>query len=529
MKDKRLFLIIIPALYIFFGNYVQQIVGMYSLRSIDPEYIYYISGLSVANGHLELGHIDNPGTPLQYFVALSFRIIYLFRTGNYSFIEDALLNADMYLTVTNLFLIAFVSAFLFFAGVQAYKVSKKISYSLLVQVTPFFAGIMYSNIGRVTPENMLPIPIVLLSLLLLRIIKNKADTDTWHSNILFASIVALGISIKLTFLPVFIIPLIIIKSWKKRITYTLLSTIFFLIFALPVTLQLKTFWNWTKALFLNSGKYGTGEKNIIDFNTFIPNFIKLWNENEIFFIVFSLFVIVVIASIFFNKHKRNSLNIRLSIALVFSIFIQIIMVCKHFEQRYFVASLFLLPLLIILIFETTEIWHLKIANKNVAYFAIYLFVIVFFTTKIPVVRQLSAHLTNEQEKRMPAYHYLKSIEENAMKILVPGYYNCPSIEYALRFSYGWAGKQKELYNPYLAKLFPNTSIFYFWDNTFNYWGEEPNYKDTNRPIYIYLEHIKHLQKITDVFSNRFPENVKLEQVFYNKLSNESIFRVVVDK
>ena len=450
---KSLLVILIPSLYLVIGIYILQMTGIYSLRSIDPEYIYFISGLSVANGHLELGHIDNPGTPLQYFIALSFRIIYLFREGNIPFIEDALANSDMYLAVTNLFMTAFVSAFLYFAGRKALQITKSLTFSILIQITPFFTSIIYGNIGRVTPENFMPIPVILLSLFLLKIIKSETDPNSWKSNVIFASISAFGLALKLTFLPILIIPFIAISNWKKRLSYSLFSFLLFLVFALPVTLQLNTFWHWVKALFLNSGQYGTGEKTILDIKTFIPNFVKLWNANEIYFIIFLLLGLALVVNLFLNKSKKQGIKVRISIALISAIFVQIFIVCKHFEQRYFVAALFLAPLIIILIYEFTSHWHIQIKNTKVGYLAIYLFIIAFATTQVPIIRQLSGHLAREQEKRLPAFYYLKGVEKNAIKILVPGYYNCPSPEYALRFSYGWAGKQKVLYEPYLAKLF----------------------------------------------------------------------------
>ena len=65
MDSKKLMLLLIaPFAYFFLGSYVHQVIGLYSLRSADPEYIYFISGLSIADGKFMLGHIDNPGTPL---------------------------------------------------------------------------------------------------------------------------------------------------------------------------------------------------------------------------------------------------------------------------------------------------------------------------------------------------------------------------------------------------------------------------------------------------------------------------------
>lgn len=524
MSNKKLLFLIIPLLYVALGLYFQQLTGLYSLRSIDPEYIYFISGLSVANGHLELGHIDNPGTPLQYFVALSFRLIYMFRSHEAPFIEDALAHSDFYLTVTNLMLISLIGAFLYFAGMKASGISQSPAFGILVQTVPFYTYIFYGNLGRVTPENLIPLPIILLCLLILQIIISEKNSRTWKASFLFSAVVAFGLSIKLTLLPIAIIPFFVIYGWKKKITYIFSTVGLFFLFALPATLQLNTFWNWTKSLFLNSGQYGSGKHAILDFDVMGPNLQKMWDSNKMFFIVLFFFLATFILMAVFKKNDRKKLLFRISSALIIATLVQIFMVSKHFEQRYFIIPL-LIPLFVILTIELTRVWHFHVKQISSSAVVILLFVTGFATTQNPLIRQLSNHLEREQQKRLPAYYHFKTIEKDAVKILVPGYYNCPSPAYALRFSYGWAGKQKPIYKPYLAKLFPETLIYYFWDGTVNTWVDEINLATTDKPVHIYLEHIKHLETITKVLKNLLPKKFELVQTFYNEESNEAFYKI----
>jgi hypothetical protein len=93
-------------------------------------------------------------------------------------------------------------------------------------------------------------------------------------------------------------------------------------------------------------------------------------------------------------------------------------------------------------------------------------------------------------------------------------------------SYGWAGKQKEFFKPVLAKLFPDTYIYYPWDKTVNFWGNEPNIKETTRPVYIYLEN----NNLKDVFfadtKAYFPEKYELVRTFFNETTNEAVYKLV---
>ena len=173
--SKKICFLLVPSLYMILGGYIHQMIGIYSVRSADPEYIYFISGLSVACGKLQLGHIDNPGTPLQYLTALSFRLTYLFRSHQVPFVEDVLSKPDMYLKVLNLMLTAVVAVFMCFAGKATGKITEKLSYGMVLQTAPFFTDIIFGNIGRITPENLLPLPAMLLSIILLKFIYSEEN------------------------------------------------------------------------------------------------------------------------------------------------------------------------------------------------------------------------------------------------------------------------------------------------------------------------------------------------------------------
>jgi hypothetical protein len=77
---------------------------------------------------------------------------------------------------------------------------------------------------------------------------------------LLATISTLAVSLKLTIGPLLIIPFFIIRPIKHKLYFSLSVLVMFLVFAWPVTLQMKYFWNWMKSLILYSDNYGQGEK-----------------------------------------------------------------------------------------------------------------------------------------------------------------------------------------------------------------------------------------------------------------------------
>lgn len=93
-------------------------------------------------------------------------------------------------------------------------------------------------------------------------------------------------SIKLSFLPLWILPFIIIDGWKRRFLFIGTSVVFFLIIALPMTLRIGIFSEWVKNLFLYSGQYGSGDTNIVDFTSLAVNLKELWGYEKRFLSLF---------------------------------------------------------------------------------------------------------------------------------------------------------------------------------------------------------------------------------------------------
>src|SRR5579885_2870698 len=89
-------LFILPLLYLVATVLVlHRIWPFYSLFP-DPYYAYLMNGVNLASGHMEIGHIDHPGTPVQCFAAI---IIFFthFVTDKGILYHDVLSNPEKYL------------------------------------------------------------------------------------------------------------------------------------------------------------------------------------------------------------------------------------------------------------------------------------------------------------------------------------------------------------------------------------------------------------------------------------------------
>ncbi|HEY3373060.1 MAG TPA: hypothetical protein VGK10_19575, partial [Prolixibacteraceae bacterium] len=344
-------LYIVPSIYFIIGSYFRSILGDLSLRSLDPDYIYFITGLGISEGHMKVAHIDNPGTPLQYLMGITDRLTHFLRPGAGTYLEDVFKNPDLYMSVSNLVLTGLITAVMFYAGKKVYQATGSVLYGILIQTTPFLAVIWYDLIGRIVPELLMPIPVIFLEIFLIELVYSKKNIEDFRQIILLSAISAFGISIKLTFIPLWFIPLILIKSWKSKAQFLGLSILFFFLFAIPVTLRFGTFTGWIKTLFIHSGQYGAGDANFINWAEFWTNVQFLWGYERWFLITVFLTLFTAIGYYFIHKKEADKRLLLVTGAVLITILLQTGMVCKHFSHHYYIPALLLLPVLIFLIAE----------------------------------------------------------------------------------------------------------------------------------------------------------------------------------
>ena len=489
-KYFRISLFVLPFLYLIAGLYFRFLFGNLSLRSIDPDYVYFISGLQISEGFLKIVHIDHPGTPLQIFIALVFRTIYLFRNHDLTYIEDVFSNSDMYLAIVNVAITTLTSVLLYYAGKKVLKHTNSILYAILIQTTPFLPVIWYDLIGRIVPELMLPFTIILLSVAIIEVYFNE-DSVTSKYAIKLAFLSALGLAVKIIFAPLCLIPFIVIKKWKQKIIFVAATILFFFLLALPVTLQLHIFWGWVKNLFVHSGHYGGGDANFIDFTTFRNSLHELFGyEQRFFYVLFGLFILFAVYLIWRRK-KAEKRIVNLTASVILATGILTIMVGKHYAHHYFIPALMLAPLIIILVAELIK----KMIPSKLAVFFVPIVIVVYLAWTFDNNREWlpnkSTAIGTYVKTHQATWYVAQTLEKDSYKIITSQGYGCPFIEYSLIYSTVWANyKKREEYYRILDKLYPNTYNYFTWDNTIKYWGEKFNAQkiiDSEKPVYLYLE------------------------------------------
>lgn len=529
---------IIPAFYLLLGFYFRHVFGDLSLRSNDPEYIHFISGMCISTGQFDQANIDHPGSIIQILLALVFKAVYFFRKGDLPYFEDAMINSDLYLSVGNLTITTILAITILWAGMRSFKVTGNVFYALLLQLSPLLLNIWYEIIGRIYPELLILIPILILQVQFLELIYGKKQNSGWRNILVFSIAIAFGMSLKMTFLPFVIIPLIVIKPWLDKLKFVGSAAILFLLFALPVTFQLERFWNWMRGIFLHSGSYQSGDKNIINLDLFLENFSKILVEEWAFFVAIALLAICLIIYIFKkqDQEKRRNVLIRITLSLLFVFGGMTFIISKQFAIRYFLPALLFFPFLLVLILENLSEFF-AFVNR----FKVFLSMLILFLglhllyNKLPYMRVVSNSIEGQMTARKNTRSVINTLKPGSYKIIVSQDYGCPFHEYAIMHSFCVAGRGWPNYKEKLDKIYPNTYQYFTWDNTIKYWGQDFNPDEiieSGKQVYLYLQkNNKELynKTIAKLFGDSSEFAVENELIFQNPKNEEGILQLYISR
>ena len=528
-RTEKILLLIFPTLYLLIGFYFRQVFGDLSLRSFDPDYIHFISGLSVSAGRFSDANIDQPASVLHLLLAFIFRVVYFFRSHQLPYFEDVIKNSDLYLATANLVITTIVAVSLFWAGKSITRISKNVLYGILIQTAPFTLEIWYDIMARIYVEVLFVIPILILEVMLFKELYEKQKYP--YKTLWYGITIGLGLSMKMTFLPFLFLPLFVIEGVWRKLKYLIFSVISFFFFSLPVLVQFHRFTGWMKGLFFHNGIYQSGEETIINTSVFSKNIVQLIHAQSIFFYVFLGFIALFFVVLFTKKIKNIYTRINASLLVVILGFF--FFMGKHYEMRYFIPALLLFPFVLILMAKEIELFIPGKAIKIILNVILILAVGYVLKQRIPYIRVVSKSVSGQMAARIKTRNVINTLPNNSYKIIVSKDYGSPLQEYSIMYSFCMGGKNWPDYNSKLNKLYPNTYQYFTWDNSLKYWGKKFDQNEvakSGKPIYLYLEknNKKLLKKAIYRFfpDSNFNKRIITKLIFENPVNGEGVVQLV---
>jgi len=262
--------------------------------SIDPDYTYLISSLKILNLTTP-GHVDHPGTPAQWLGALVLKVSYLTSSGAH-IIETVLADPETHMRRITLVMAWLNTGILFAAGVTALAVFGNILPALMIQAAPFISTQILRHGIALKPEPLLIFSVMALMTVTLLALRPKAmETNRRGFALAFGATLGFGVACKITFAPLFLLPLFLLGDRKAIFTFAIAGLFAFLFFTLPALGAYEQFTDWIVRLFLGSEHHGGGAATVINPESYPRNIYRLFTR-PLFGIPFILAVGTLVAA-----------------------------------------------------------------------------------------------------------------------------------------------------------------------------------------------------------------------------------------
>jgi len=444
-------------------SYVHYI-GWFFLRGVDPEYAYLFNGLLLGQFHPDLQYTDHPGTPVQFLIAVVSWVVHLFRPGQ-SYVNDILLNPELYIRAALYTADMVTFAALFALGVTIYRNTSNLSMALFLQLTPFTHALIPSLMGRLMPELIMCSIVCCWMIALIKLIYSDKNEEIFNRySIVFGILFGLSLADKMTFLPYFLLPLMVLKSWKQRLKYSAVSLLSFILFAIPAVLNYKPFIRWIWDLVTHSGPYGQGERAVIDWELFTVH-LKMQIDSTRY-MLFSAMALLGITLFYIFRRRSHSFPIRVVFGILAIVPLQYLITSKHFAFYYMAPAILLTIFMISISFILVEEMFPGFKKSKGTVIIMGLTGAFFLISEMPkVVRELTFLKENTAE-RMEVYERISSLFSTAPKIICPNYYYCSAKEYAINFGLHYSGRNRKYFAEKIKKLYPSAYLYYPWEKKF---------------------------------------------------------------
>jgi hypothetical protein len=238
-----------------------------------------------------------------------------------------------------------------------------------VQATPLLLGVNFMTLLRANPEPVL----LLVSLALTPLVIPQEESNpsaALRRRLLLSFFVATGVCCKITFLPVFLIVLLLERGWVNRLKLVGLVILWSALWTIPIWNKYGRVFNWIWGLAAKEGPYAMGPSGFASMSSMASGLWILIRANPVFISSLAAGSIVLLLFRRRTEADRNAVAswTRLLACLVAGGVVQLLISTKNPQSRYLIPSMGLLGLTwasIGILISRTE-WAVRIRNRPVA-------------------------------------------------------------------------------------------------------------------------------------------------------------------
>jgi hypothetical protein len=287
----------------------------------------------------------------------------------------------------------------------------------------------------------------------------------------FGIISGFGLATKLTFFPLLIIPFLVLPRVKPRLIYLLVITGTFVVFTLPIIRQYRRLFQWIKDLLIHSGRYGSGESNVIESAKILSRIRNLFDLEPAFFIALAIGVATLLIVLFIANIKRFSVArtpLLILCGLLMAQILQMLVIAKDPATHYLVPALALLPVTLLASFRLlgqVELFH-NTTKVRWLYLAVPVLALILASKTSGETQTLINRLAAQRDRQLAVYNI---VQKEYKEDIVITYFRASSPQYALSFGNGWANRS---FANNLNRLYPDAYSWDIWSAKFHQWNSQ---------------------------------------------------------
>ncbi|MCF8365569.1 MAG: hypothetical protein K9H16_07300 [Bacteroidales bacterium] len=472
LMSRRMWFGLFPMLFFGIGLAIIFHSQAFYQRTTDPEYFHLLNGINIALFNLATPYTAHPGTPLQIIVALASWPVSVVLPG--SLVQNVVDNPELFLRSAIILKIFIISMVILFAGLRIFEHTRNIWLSLLLQLLPLGNAYTLTVIGRLNPESLMIVPVILLSAMLISILYQNTNKGISSRQIKQLAIIGgLGMAIKFSYFPFLLIPFFLLKSFKEMSRYILFTIFFTLVFAFPIIFNFSDSFAWFGKMLVNSGQWGGGNSTFIDWSMVPERLYLLMNFNLMFPIL--LFVLgAVMLFVWLTHNAKNqdfkTLNL-ISAGVLAGVVLSVFLITKHFAYRYYITTLFFQVVLFYLITEyARRLFRVRVPKNMLPVIAFTIYFTIVVWQMFDFRQKMEITLEGQRTYALRSDTVNISRQENIPLIVSSFYAGCPFPEFSLNEGYMLCGNLKSTFSEELRKKYPLTSMYVDWSDHFYHWN-----------------------------------------------------------
>lgn len=483
LSKKNLTISIIPLLLLTWGLFIMAFFDPFYSRSSDPEYPYLVNGLNCAILKFNfIGHYDHPGTPFQVFNGIIIRITYWI-TGKDTIITDVFARPEHYMNAISTSLLLIQVALTFLIGYWGIK--RKIAYwqIAILQASFLFNDVLMWLFSRANPDRFFMIAGLIF--ILIYLVHGYENRNSRKFALWSGTAMALGLATKFNFLPVLLLPLLLIDTNKNRLIYIGSGIASFFIFISPIIDKFDEYYQFLKSILFHDGLYGSGESNVWNLKKMVDSSTEIFKLN--LELIPLLVVLIVLTIIAYRKRKEGMREfIFLFGGFLCIIALQILMVSKHFKNYYLTPTFIIYGFM----FFTISMFFYRLINgrRNVI-LASTILPVLFMAFTLVKVKNGTPTISKEIVQHNNIRNFVSNdISKDDFWFVEPTWESGPHVENAIVYGLSYCG-HRENYIPQLKAINPNIITYEGNNNPVKLWRGAPVSLDsvvaTGKNIYIY--------------------------------------------